>query len=387
MRAFDVLDDDLRALHDSMSALGAAQVDPLARVIDRTGEFSPQLWRVVVDSGVLGIAVPEEHGGSGGSLLAYVVALEGLARGGAVGALYAGTTVQVLSALLRYGTPPAIAGWLPPLLSGQAPAAWAFTEAVTGSDPVQLQTRAVRTSDGWVLNGEKAFISFAGQCQAAVVFAKTTPRRVGAFLVDTRQPGWQPGSPLSVLAMAGCGTAAVSLDDVHVPDEQVLGDPEQGFGILLSVEAEGKLRAAATCVGMAQRALDESVAYARQRLHRGESIGEKFPTVQSLVGMMVADLAAARSLCWDVARRADAGLPCGQEAAAARIVAGRAVREVANNAMQVCGAYGWTKEMVVERLYRESKFYEVGQGIIELQKIIAGKEELSRGGSARNRTG
>lgn len=380
--ALEVLGDELRDLHHVMSRIGATKIDPLARTVDLSGEFSPDLWDVVVGSGILGIPFPVEHGGAGGSFLAYAVALEGLARGGALGALYPGTTVQVASALLRHGSPALVERWVPRLLAGEAPAAWAFTEPGTGSDPRQITTRAARVAGGWRLDGAKAFISFAGICRVAVVFATTSPGRLGAFVVDTGQPGWQPGRPLALLAMSGCGTAPVALDDVHVPDENVLGDPEDGFGILLSVEAEGKLRAAATCVGMAQRALDEALTYARQRLHRGQPIGEKFPTIQTLVGTMVAEVAAARAVCWDAARRVDAGLGVGQEAAVARIVAGRAVRQVANDAMQVCGAYGWTKDMVVERLYRESKFYEVGQGAIELQKIIAGRDELVRGASA-----
>jgi alkylation response protein AidB-like acyl-CoA dehydrogenase len=146
---------------------------------------------------------------------------------------------------------------------------------------------------------------------------------------------------------------------------------------MLSGEAEGKVRTAAICVGVAQRAVDEAVRYARERQHRGESIGDKFPTVQALIGGMQAQVLAARALVRAVAQLIDEGGEVQQAAAAARLIAARASKEVSSDALQVCGAYGLTRDLPVERLYREGKFFEVGQGVAEIQRIIVGKRVLA----------
>ena len=364
--------DVLAALRDA----GHARIRELAAEVDRSQVFSRELWELLCDLGLPTMPFADPDAGHEGSFLAYVEAIEEVASHGAVAALYSGPTVQVASAIRNFGDADQRERWGDGLISGGLLGAWSFTEPQTGSDPQQIRTRAVREGDGWRITGAKMFTSFAPHADVALVYAKTSERRLGAFLVDTTDPGWEPGPPIKMLAFGGQGTAPVSID-LHVGEDALLGDAEAGFDIMVSTEAEAKIRASSICVGIGRRAVEEAVAYATAREHRGEPIGDKFPTIQVTLGEMEAQVAGARAMVQWAARAVDARDPALKKiAASTRIVCARMAREVSSLAMQVCGAYGFTHEMVLERLYREGKFYDVGQGVLELQKLIVGKHLL-----------
>jgi alkylation response protein AidB-like acyl-CoA dehydrogenase len=370
------LTDELELFRAGIRARSEQRIASLIDGVDRSQSFSAHLWDEVRALELFGLALPREVGGSGGSFLAYIVALEEVARVGASAALLPGTTVQVARVILDRGSDAQITRFVPRLASGEELAAWAFTEPQTGSDPRQLQTRASRDGEEWVLDGQKLFISFARQAAIALVFARTDDG-VGAFLVDTSDPGWSTGPPVEVLGLGGSEAAPVYLDGVRVPAGDVIGVPGEGFDVMLSGEAEGKVRAAAICVGIAARAVDEATTYALARGHRGEPIGHKFPSIRLLLGEMEAGVLSARALVRSVADLIDRRLPVAKEAAAARVVAGRVAREVTSSALQVGGAYGWTRDLPLERLYREGKFFEVTQGVAEIQKLIVGRQVLA----------
>jgi alkylation response protein AidB-like acyl-CoA dehydrogenase len=338
--------------------------------------FDPELFGIVRQLGVTGVPFPVEAGGGGGSFLAFIVAIAELARGSISAAGYAGTAAQVARAIISRGTPTMVEQWVRPLLANEILASWAFTEPGTGSDPRQIETTANADGSDWLISGEKTFISFAPEAAVAVVFARVGSGRLGAFVVDTAAGGWQAGPPMTLLA-DGFLTSPVTLDRVRVPREAVLGDPEDGFSLLIASEAEGKLRGCATCIGIAERALEEATTYALTREHRGTPIGRKFPTVQSLLGDMGARLLSARSLAQSVAAKVDDGADVIGDAAAAKLIATEAAREVTSNAVQVCGAYGLSRELVVERLYREGKMFDVIQGAAEIQRIIVARELMN----------
>ncbi|GAA3513462.1 acyl-CoA dehydrogenase family protein [Aeromicrobium panaciterrae] len=370
--------NDLRDMVALLRRVGVERIEDLATTVDRTQEFSPELWALLSDLGVPALAFPESQGGVGGSYLTYVTGMEEIARAGACAALYVGPTVQVAMAIARYGSPAQWRDFGAELVQGRALGAWAFTEPGTGSDPRQIRTRATRDGSDWLLEGGKMFISFADAADVALVFAKTGDDSLSAFLVDTDNDGWQPRTPIKMLAFGGMGTAPVAIDGLRLPGDALLGEEGAGFEILIDTEAEAKIRAAAICVGIGRRALEEAVRYASQREHRGRTIGDRFPTIQALIGEMSARVDAARALVHHAATAVDQGSPDVKRlAASTRIVASRMTREVSSDAMQICGAYGFSQEMVLERLYREGKFYEVGQGVIELQRIIVGKHRLS----------
>lgn len=357
------------------------RITELARQIDETQAFSPELWAILSDLGVMGIPIPNEHGGAGGSFSDYAVAVEELARGGITAAAYPGTTVQVATAVLQWGTPEQVNAWVQDLATGRKIAAWAFTEPSTGTDPKQIETRADPSDDGWLLHGEKTFTTLAAQADVALVFARAgTVGNLSAFVVDTSGPGWQPGPPFKLLAGGGAGTAPVAIENMQVGPEALLGKEGDGFDIMLSVEAEAKIAGAATCVGLGQRALEEATRYALQRTHRDVPIAHKFGSIQQMLGNMAASLDGARALTYDAARMRDVGDNVDRIAASARIVAARMAREATGAALEICGAYGFTKDMDVERLYREGKFYEVLQGVVQIQRLIVAKDVIHRAG-------
>jgi alkylation response protein AidB-like acyl-CoA dehydrogenase len=370
---------ELEAFRAALRQRCEARIAPLIPEIDRTGKFSDILWGELRDAEIFSLPFPALYGGLDGSFLAFVVAVEELSRVGAIAGLYPGTTVQVATALIRYGSDDLRAKWLSPLIRGEGPAAWAFTEPETGSDPKQIQTRADRLSDGsWELNGEKTFISYARQALVALVFARLAEGGLGAFLVETDRPGYSVGEPFEVLAFGGGEAAPVTLDHIRLPPESVVGDPGAGFDVMLAGEAEGKIRASAINVGIAQRALDEAAVFATRRLHRGVPIAEQFPTIQAMLGEMEAQIQGARTYVRAVAQHIDMGATgLAKEAASARLLSGRCAQEVTSNALQVCGAYGWTKELPVERLYREAKFFQVTQGVAEIQRVIVARQLLA----------
>jgi alkylation response protein AidB-like acyl-CoA dehydrogenase len=373
-----VLDSGLQELARSIRAQAWRALAGRASELDRAQRFDPQVWAAIRELGIIPLSFDEDDGGAGGSALALVVTLEQVAYACAVAALYPGTTIQVIRALLDHAQPGPRERWVPRLMAGDAIASWAFTEAQTGSDPKQLLTRARRDGDGWILDGEKAFISYAAVADVALVFAVTDDGPVGAFLAETDQPGWSPGRPVEVLAYGGAEACPVHLDGVRVAADGLVGQVGDGFRVMLAGEALGKLRVAAINVGVAQRALDEATRYATQRTHRGTPIGEKFPTVQALLADMSAGVLGARAALYDTAERVPAGgADLAGRVAALRLITGRAATEVTSAALQVCGAYGLSRDLPLERLYREAKFYEVAQGSLELQRVIAGKAVLA----------
>ena len=373
------LPDALEEFRLEVRRRAESRIEPLIAEIDESGRFSPQLWSELRATEIFGLPFEERHGGLGGSFLAFVIATEELSRVGAIAGLYPGTTVQVAMTLVQHGTPAQQERWLPALIGGEAPAAWAFTEPQTGSDPKQIRTTARRVTSGeWVLQGQKTFISFARQAAVALVFARLDEGGLGAFLVETDRPGYSTGEPFKVLAYGGGEAAPVYLDDVHLPPTALVGGPGRGFDVMLAGEAQGKIRASAVNVGVSQRAIEEAGRFALARTHRDVPIAEKFPTIGTLLGEMEAQTLAARAFVRSVAQLVDDGeQDLAKLTASARIVTGRCAREVTSNALQVCGAYGWTKELPVERLYREAKFFEVTQGVAEIQKAIVARCVLS----------
>lgn len=375
------VEPELEMLRHALSALATTTVRPLAAKVDRSQEFSWDLWAAVRDLGLTRLPFPEKYGGDGGSIRAYAVASTELAQHCAVAALYPGTSIQVAAALIEHGSGEQLTTLVPRLVAGAAIAAWAFTEPATGSDPRQISTKAVRDSDGWILSGTKQFTSYAGQAEVALVFARTSDTALGAFLVDTSAPGWSVGVPSEVLSMGGTEARPVHLDGVRVSESAVIGPPDAGFDIMLNGEAFGKVRAAAICVGIARRALHEAAEYGLAREHRGAPIAQRFPTIQALLGGAAAQVLAADALVLACADQLDRGENVAAPAASARLTAGRAAREATTAALHVCGAYGLTRDMAVERLYREAVFFDVAQGVTEIQQIIVGRELLKRNGS------
>lgn len=368
------LPDDLESFRASLRRAVDSRIVPLNSLIESTNGVVTELWEIVRGMEVTSIPFPSAVGGSDGSFFSFVVAIEELARGSNVASAYA--SIQMARTLLRVGSPAQVEEWVPRLVRNEIMSSWAFTEPQTGSDPGQIETRAEPKGADWIINGQKLFISFAHHASVALVFAKVPSGRIGAFLVDTQDPGWQPGEPLDV-AHGHLDTCPVYLEELRVPPTAVVGEADRGFDVLLATEAEAKVAGAASAVGMAERALEEASRYALERTHRGVPIGRKFPTIQSLLGDMASVVLAARAFTRAVAEKIDRGEPVAREAAAVKLVATRTAREVTSNALQVCGAYGLTADMPLLSLYRDAKITEVYGGVAEIQRIIVARETLA----------
>ena len=374
-----VLTSDQRSLRASTREFATARIRPVAQEIDRRNVWPSTLWEEIRGLGVSGIAFDEGCGGGGGTYLDFVIVIEELARESAAAALLAAVNVLAARALDRYGTTSARERFLRRLVTGEIKACWAFTEPATGSDPKSIETVATRSGEAWQITGRKAFISHSSVADVAIVFA-TTAGRLSAFVVDAAQEGFQAGRRYDLLGLRGADTGDLVLDQVWAEQDCLLGEVGDGMRLLLAIESEAKVRSAAMCVGMAQSALDEAVAYGRQRLHRGQPIADKFAAVQTLPAEISIAVESARALTYHAASMRDADLgDFPRLAAIAKTHAAKSATDAARLAMQVHGAYGYTNDFPISRIYRDAKAYEMIQGSAEIQRAIIARSVLGRG--------
>ncbi len=344
-------------------------VRPLAREIDRSGDFPRELASQMGNLGFYGLPYPQEYGGSGSGYTGYVLAIEELCRASmAVGAIVAVDSLAEES-IYRFGNEEQKRDFLLPLASGKYLACYAFTEAATGSDPRAIVTRARPVAEGYVIEGEKIFSALSPAAAIALVFAKDETERVSAFIVDTLSPGFEVRHPWDMMGARGLGTSAIYLDGVRIPESNLLGEKGQGYEVLLEALSVGKLGVSAEGVGVGQEALDLSIAYANERTAYGRPISN-LPTIQWLLAEMATRVDAARWLTYRTAFLRDQGENIQKDSAIAKLFCSQAAVEVTRMAMQVHGAYGYTKEMDIERLYRDAKLTEIYEGISEIQRVI-----------------
>lgn len=366
---------EVDALVEATRKVAETKIAPHARSLDEQS-WSDEVWQDLRELGVTAICVPEEHGGLGLPYSAYLAVTAELARVSAVAALMPALNVLVIRALLRAGDDETRRAFLPGLVSGETRACWAFTEPETGSDPKAIRTRATAQPDGsWLLSGGKVFISHSGHADVAVIFAQFDGR-LTAFIGSTER-GFVPGPREPMLGFAGADTGSVTIEDM--PVRHVLGEPGEGFALLLAGEAEAKLRASAICQGIAEHATAAAISYARTRLHRGVPIGEKFQTIQWLVAECACRTEAIRGMVERAGRLADEGGDVAALAARVKLMSSRLAREAASDAVQVHGAYGYSREYDAEMLYRQAKMYELVQGVSELNRIIVARDAIGAG--------
>jgi alkylation response protein AidB-like acyl-CoA dehydrogenase len=360
---------DLDDLLVTVAKVGRDRIAPVARRLDE-GEWVESVWDDLCELGVPALCIPEELGGLGAPYSTYLAVTAELSRWSAVAGLMPALNVLVSRALINNATPDVVARYVPQLAAGTWKACWCFTEPETGSDPRAVTTRAESDGDdGWLISGEKVFISHSSDADVAVVFAQLDGR-LTAFLGRT-DTGFTPGPREG---FAGADTGEVRLERMPVTD--VVGELGQGFSVLLAGEAEAKLRASAICLGIARHALEDAVSYARTRTHRGQPIGEKFQTIQWLLAECGARVETVEALVDRGGRLSDEGLASGATAAKIKLMASRLTRETVSDAMQVHGAYGYSRQFDIEMLYRQAKMYELVQGVSEINRIIIARDLL-----------
>ncbi|BCP67211.1 acyl-CoA dehydrogenase family protein [Thermus thermophilus] len=344
------------------------------RAYEEEEAFPWPLVEEMAELGFLGVFVPEALGGAGLDFFAYLALLEEMGGWASLRSVLSVQQSLVLTPLLAYGTEAQKARYVPRLARGEILGAFALTEPEAGSDAASLKTRAHREGDFYVLEGQKTFISHANVAEVFLVFAKTDPEKgakgITCFLVE-RGDGVKTSPLKGKLGLRAADTGMVFLDGVRVPKDRVLGKEGEGFRIALSTLDTGRISLAAGAVGLMQRALDLSLAYAGERKQFGKPIAQ-FQLVQEHLAAMKLDLEAARLLTYRAAWKKVKGEPYTLEASLAKLFASEAANRVAYRAIQVHGGYGFFEEYEVARLYRDARILTLYEGTSEVQKLIIG---------------
>jgi len=374
-------DDTTAALFALTRELADAEVRPQADRGEQEARFPREIFRLIGKSGLLGLAYPEELGGGGQSYETYLQVVEELAT--AWLAVGLGVSVHTLTCfpLATAGTPAQQQRWLPDMLGGDQLGAYCLSEPGSGSDAAALRTRAVADGDEFVIDGVKAWTSHAGQADFYTLFARTSgehdaPDRasgISCLHVPAQTPGVSAGTPEHKMGMRASVTAQMIFESARVPAGNLVGEPDRGFRIALAALDAGRLGIAACATGVAQAALDVAVRYARQRQQFGRAIID-FQGLQFMLADMATGVAAARALYLSAARRKDAGLPYGQQAAMAKLLATDTAMRVATDAVQVLGGYGYVEDFPAERLMREAKVLQIVEGTNQIQRLVIGRQ-------------
>ena len=363
--------------------LADRELRPAVAAAERDGVFPRQTFRLLGRSGLLGLPYPEELGGGGVTYEVYLQVIEELAR--AWLAVGLGVSVHTLSCfpLVTAGSDEQQEKWLPGLLGGELLGAYCLSEPHSGSDAAALATTAVRDGEAggnYVLNGVKAWISHAGQADFYTLFARTSGdpaardrgQGISCLHVPASVPGVSAAAAERKMGMKASVTAQMIFDDARVPADHLVGEEGAGFSIALAALDAGRLGIAACATGLAQAALDEAVGYARTRRQFGRPIAE-FEGLSFMLADMATAVQASRALYLSAARRKDAGQPARTEAAMAKLFASDAAMQVATDAVQVLGGYGYVEDFPAERYLREAKVLQIVEGTNQIQRMVIGR--------------
>jgi alkylation response protein AidB-like acyl-CoA dehydrogenase len=347
---------------------------------DERHEFPHAIVAKLGPLGFLGALVPEEYGGAALDYVSYALIVEELNRGDAsVGITMWAHNSLCTNHLAMFGSPEQKRTYLPRLARGEALGAWGLTEPGSGSDAAALRTRAEERDGGWVLNGSKAFITNASVGDIAVVMARTDPERksrgISAFVLERGTPGFSAARPYRKLGLHASDTAELIFEDARIPADQLVGERGMGFVQAMQVLEGGRIAMAAMAVGIAQAALDQAVKYMKQRSAFGHTLAE-FNGLQGMVAELATEIEAARLLTLRAACLKDAGRPAMHAAAMAKVFASEAAMKAATRAVQIHGGAGYITEFPVERIFRDAKLTEIGEGTSEIQRLVIAREIL-----------
>jgi alkylation response protein AidB-like acyl-CoA dehydrogenase len=356
------------------------EIAPVIARYDEAHEFPHEVVAKLAGTGLLGALVPEAYGGAGLDTVAYALAVEELNRVDAsVGITMWAHNSLCTNHIRLFGTEEQRRRYLPRLARGESLGAWGLTEAGSGSDAAAMRTRAERDGDAFVLHGSKAFITNAGVADVAVVMAVTDPARrqkgITAFILEKGMPGFTAGRPYRKLGLHASNTAELHLDGVRVPAGQVLGGLGEGFVNTMEVLDGGRVAMAAMAVGIAQGALDEALRYMKQRSAFGRPLAE-FDGLQGMIAEIGTEVEAARLLMLRAATLRDQGRPAKLAASMAKVFASEVAMKAATKALQIHGGAGYITEFPIERMFRDAKLTEIGEGTSEIQRMVIARALL-----------
>lgn len=368
--------DEQQAVRATARAFAEREILPFVREWDRSEEMDRSIVKKLADVGFLSGVIPEEHGGSGMDNVSYCLIVEELGRAdSSVRGIVSVNVGLVSKSILEWGTEEQKKRWLPELASGEGLGCYCLTEPGYGSDAGNLEAKAVRDGDDWVLSGQKLFITNGNWASVALVFARTGgegPRGITAFLVPTDTDGYGTRPVKGKLGLRSQDTGEIFLDDVRVPDSARLGDEGAGFKVAMSALDNGRMSLASGCVGICQACLDAGVRYSTERRAFERPIA-RFQLVQELIADIAVETQAARMLVMRAATMADAGQKHTLESSFAKYFASEAAVRAANAAVQIHGGYGYVDDYPVGKYLRDARVTTLYEGTSQIQKLIIGR--------------
>ncbi|CAB3391238.1 acyl-CoA dehydrogenase [Kyrpidia spormannii] len=372
------LTTEQRMIRDAVRDFAEGEVAPKAAEVDRTGRFPIETFKKMGELGFLGIPFPEEYGGAGGDTVSYALAVEEIGRACAsTGLSYAAHISLGSYPIYAFGTEAQKREYLVPLAQGEGLGAFGLTEPGAGSDASGTRTTAVLEDGFWRLNGSKNFITNAGYARSVVVTAVTDREKgakgISAFIVPTDNPGFRVTTTYEKLGLRGSNTVEFVLDETRIPEDHLLGAVGEGYKQFLITLDGGRISIGALSVGIARAAYEAALSYAKERVQFGRSIS-KFQAIQFKLADMAMHIEMARTMVLKAAWLKDQGRPFKKEAAMAKLFASEMAMRTCDQAIQIHGGYGYMKDYLVERYFRDVKLMEIGEGTSEIQRLVIARE-------------
>ncbi|MBM4168386.1 MAG: acyl-CoA dehydrogenase [Ignavibacteria bacterium] len=374
--------EEQKMLREMVRDFTETEIKPVAHRIDEEERIPPELIHKIRDLGILGAVFPAEYGGGGVGEVGYCIIQEEIARGCLSTATFIGAHQSIgTNAIYLGGSEELRKKYVIPLAEGKMIGAFALTEALAGSDSFNLRTRAHKEGDEWVLNGEKLWITNGGIADIVSVFARTE-RGITGFVVETKMPGYLAGPPEKKMGIKGSVTNAITLDNVRVPATNMIGEDGRGFVVAMKTLDAGRLGLGAACMGASKELLERSAKYAKERKQFDVPIAQ-FQAIQFMLAEMTTMIYAMESMVYRTAARYDAGKNVSREAAIVKLYCSEALGEVADMAVQIHGGMGYSRELPIERFYRDARINRIFEGTNEIQKVVIARDILKRNGSMR----
>ena len=371
--------EDQRMLRDMTRDFVNNEIKPIASKIDAEEKIPTELIQKMAELGFLGVSFPEEYGGGGFGEMGYCLMQEEIARGCMSTATFVGAHQSIgANAIYLGGSEEQKQKYLTPLAKGEKIGAFCLTEASAGSDSFNVKTRARLDGNEWVINGEKLWITNGGIAGIVSVFARTE-KGVSAFIVDTSTPGYQPGPSEKKMGIKGSTTNAITFDNVRIPKENLLGVDGRGFLLAMKTLDAGRLGLGAACLGACKELLEASTRYAKQRKQFDQPISN-FQAIQYMLSEMAVMIFAMESMVYRTAFDYDLKKDVSRQSAIVKLFCSESLDKIADYAVQIHGGMGYSRELPIERYYRDSRINRIFEGTSEIQKGIIARDILKKNG-------
>jgi butyryl-CoA dehydrogenase len=374
------LTEEQELLQTTVHDFAQKEVKPRAAKFDDQEFIDPDVIKSMGELGLLGIVFPEKYGGAGMDTLCYAIAVEELSRVCASTGITLASHISLgVNPIYMFGTDAQKQKYLPPMCSGQALGSFGLTEPNAGSDAGGTETTAVRENGQWVINGAKMFITNGSTASTSVITAMTDRSKgikgISAFIVEKGTPGFSVGKKIHKIGIRGSDTTELIFENCRIPLDNLLGKENEGFKQFMTILDGGRISIGAMALGIAQGAFDEALKYSKERQQFNQPISN-FQAIQFYLADMATEIEAARHLVYHAARLKDAGKSYGMQSSMAKLYASEVATRVCLKAVQIHGGYGYTKEYPVERMFRDVKVCEIGEGTSEIQRMVIARNLL-----------